>query len=286
VHATWLMLRSWEFDPFLGISIIVVTALYLAGVRTVNRRGVGRRWPVRCTACFLSAVAVAWIVLLGPIGAWDDTFFWAHMVQHIALMMIVAPLLLLGSPVLLVLRVSPPAVRRRWIVPVLRSRAAEALTHPVVGWVLFAGVLVGTHFSPFYEAALTHPWIHDYVEHPLFLVTALIYYYPLLPGNPGPRKVAPAIRVASLFLMMFPETMTGFFIYSASFLMYPFYGTVDRPFGPNPLHDQQLGGALMWAGAMIVDSVWVVLAVRDWLHSESQRAQRIDVRTLAELGAR
>lgn len=279
------MLRSWQFDPFLGISIVAVTGVYLAGVRAVNRRGVGRRWPARCTACFLAAVGVAWIVLLGPIGSFDDTFFWAHMVQHIALMMIVAPLLLLGSPVLLVLRVSSPAFRKRWVVPVLRSEAVRALTNPFVGWVLFSGVLVVTHFSPFYEASLTHPWIHDYIEHSLFLLTALIYYYPLLPGNPGPRMIAPGIRVASLFLMMFPETMTGFFIYAASFLMYPFYGTVDRPFGPSPLHDQQFGGALMWAGSMIVDSVWVVLAVRDWLRSETRRAHRIDLRTLADLGA-
>lgn len=279
------MLRTWSFEPFLGCGIVATTVLYLLGVRTVNRRGAGRPWPARCTACFLTGVAVAWVALLGPIGSFDDDFFWAHMLQHMALMMIVAPLLLLGSPVLLVLRVSSPATRRRWIVPVLRSRAARVLTNPVVGFTLFAGVLIGTHFSPFYQAALTHPWLHDYVEHSLFLITALIYYYPLLPGNPGPRNVAPAVRVASLFAMMFPETMTGFFIYAASFLMYPYYATADRPFGPNPLQDQRLGGALMWAGSMIIDSVWVILAVRDWLHSESRHARRIDLGIRAELDA-
>lgn len=279
------MLGTWTWDPALIAGLLIAAGLYLAGVRKVNA-GVGRRWPARCTACYLAALVVAWIVLLGPVGSYDDTFFWAHMVQHIALMMIVAPLLLLGSPVLLILRTCSPDFRRRWVVPVLRSRVLRFLTEPLVGWLLFAGVLVATHFTPFYEATLTHPVLHEYVEHPLFLGTALIYYYPLLPANPGPRSVVPGIRVASLFLMMFPETMTGFFIYAAGFIMYPHYAGVARAFGPGPLHDQQLGGSLMWAGGMLIDSVWVVLAVRDWLRSESRRAHRLDLRTLAELGAR
>src|SRR5579875_1639503 len=133
VHATLQMLGSWTFDPFLGGGLLLTAALYLLGVRKVNASGVGRRWPVRCTACFFSALCVAWIVLLGPIGSYDDTFFWTHMVQHIALMMIIAPMLLLGSPVLLILRASSPGVRRRWVVPVLRSRAVKFLTEPLVG---------------------------------------------------------------------------------------------------------------------------------------------------------
>jgi putative copper resistance protein D len=88
-----------------------------------------------------------------------------------------------------------------------------------------------------------------------------------------------------MFAMMFPETMTGFFIYASSYLLYPFYGRVSRPFGPAPLADQQFGGALMWGGSMIIDSVWVVLAVLAWLRSERRLAARIDAQTLARLPA-
>src|SRR5579884_3400133 len=279
------MLSAWTFNPVLGIGILLAAAAYLWGVRTLTARGSARPWPRRCTVSFLVALVVAWVVLLGPIGSYDDVFFWAHMVQHIALTMIVAPLLLLGSPVLLILRVASRDVRRNWLLPILRSRALYALTNPVVGWVLFAAVLIATHFSPFYDFALEHPLVHEYVEHPIFLGTALIYYYPLLPGNPSPRKIAPGIRVASLFFMMFPETMTGFFIYASRFVMYPYYAQVHRPFGFGPLADQQFGGVLMWAGSMAVDSVWVVLAVLHWLRSESRKAYRIDMQTLAHLGA-
>jgi cytochrome c oxidase assembly factor CtaG len=224
---------------------------------------------------------MTWFVVLGPIGAYDDVFFWSHMVQHIVLMMLAAPLLLLGNPVLLLLRVSSRDLRHAYIVPVLRSRVVTALTHPVVGWLLFAGVLTGTHFSPFFNYSLNHPLVHNYIEHPLYLGTALLYYYSLLGHNSVPHRVSPSLRVASLFLMMIPETMTGFFIYSSDYLLYPFYGHVSRPFGPDALKDQQFAGALMWAGSMLIDSVWVSLAVLEWLHSEERRSHRVDLETLA-----
>jgi putative copper resistance protein D len=231
----------------------------------------GSPWPRRCTASFLTGVGLVWFVVLGPIGAYDDVFFWSHMVQHIVLMMLAAPLLLLGAPVLLLLRVCDRQRRHAYIVPVLRSRAILALTNPVIG----------THFSPFFNYSLNHPLVHEYVEHPLYLAAALIYYYPLIGHNSAPRRMPPSGRVISLFTMMIPETMTGFFIYSSNYLLYPFYGHVTRPFGPSALTDQQFAGALMWAGSMIIDSVWVSLAVLEWLHSEERRSHRLDLETLA-----
>jgi putative copper resistance protein D len=207
------------------------------------------------------------------------------MVQHILLVMICAPLLLLGAPVLLVLRVSSPQFRRRRVVPVLRSRLAYLMTDPTATWLLLALVIVGTHFSPFYELSLEHPNLHRFVEHPLYLGAALLYFYPLLPGNLSTRRISPATRMLSLTLMMVPETMTGFFIYATTSVMYPFYATVHRPFGPGPLTDQQLGGALMWAGSMAIDAVWIALAAHEWLLSESRKGRRLDAIHARELGA-
>jgi putative copper resistance protein D len=274
-------LQEWTFDPAPVVSLLAVTAGYLWAVRRINRNSPDYPWPRRATAWFLSGVALVWVAILGPIGAYDDTFFWAHMVQHLVLVMLAAPLLLLGAPVLLILRVSSRRIRHAYLVPVLRSRVVRALTDPYVGWLMFAGVLVGTHFSPFFDYSLRHPLVHQFIEHPLFLGAALLFYYPLLPGNPSPRHLAPAWRALSLFLMMIPETMTGFFIYASRYLLYPFYGTVARPFGPGPLTDKQLAGALMWSGSMLIDAVWVSVAVLEWLHTEERRSHRIDLETLA-----
>jgi putative copper resistance protein D len=279
---SWQFLWAWSFDPYLGTGIVVAAVAYLSAATTVSQRDPGRPWPWRKTACFLGGLAVCWIALLGPIGSWDDVFFWSHMTEHILLTMAVAPLLVLGSPVLLILRVTRPAARRRWLVPVLRSRTVRVLTSPLLTWVLFAGILIGVHFSPFYEYALTHPAVHNYVEHPLFLVGALLFYYPLLDGNPQPRQVPHWLRVASLGAMMAPEAMTGFFLYASNHVLYPYYATVARPFGPNPLTDQQLGGALMWGGSMVIDAGWMMFAVVVWLRAEQAKTARLDARLARE----
>jgi cytochrome c oxidase assembly factor CtaG len=285
VTAVGVVLGSWIFDPVLALGLIGTALVYVAAVHRVDARDPGHPWQRRRTASFLGGLTLCWFVLLGPVGAYDDTFFWAHMVQHLALMMVIAPLLLLGSPVLLLLRATTPAFRRTWVLPVLRGRALTALTRPAVGWLLFAGVLVGSHFSPFYEFALEHPFVHEYVEHPLYLGAALVYYYPLLPGNPGPRRVPYNVRALSLFSMMFPETLSGFFLYASTYVLYPYYAQVERPFGPGPLVDQRLGGALMWGGSMIIDSLWVSLAVLAWLRSEVRLAARVDLQTMGRLPA-
>ncbi|MGZ4506598.1 MAG: cytochrome c oxidase assembly protein [Blastococcus sp.] len=283
--ATATFLGSWTFDPLLGPVLLGTVVAYLWAAHRIDVRHPDHPWPRRHTVAFLGGIALAALVLLGPVGAYDDTFFWAHMVQHIALMMLIAPLLLLGAPVLLILRSTTHHARHRWVLPVLRSRVVTALCRPSIGWLVFAGVLLGTHFTPFYEYSLEHEAVHIYVEHPLYLGAALIYYYPLISANPGPMRVPHSLRSVSLFSMMFPETMAGFFIYAAGYVMYPHYARVERPFGPSPLVDQQLGGALMWGGSMIIDSVWVALAVAAWLRNEGQRATRIDLQIMSELPA-
>ncbi len=150
-------------------------------------------------------------------------------------------------------------------------------------WVLFAGVLLGTHFSRFYDYALQHPVVHEFIEHPLYLSITLLYYYPLLDANPCPRRLPPEMRVLSLGLMMVPETLTGFFIYASNYVLYPFYVTVPRPFGPGPLADQQVGGILMWAGGMLIDTVWLALAVAAWLRRDRARTQRMDAQIARQL---
>lgn len=271
--------RTWTFQPVPSALIIASAVLYLAGVTTLQRRQ--QSWPGWRALSFLAGLTLTGFVVFGPIGAYDDTFFWAHMVQHLVVMMIAAPLLLLGSPVLLLLRASPRPVRHDYIVPVLRSRVVVSLSNPIAGWLILSGVLVGTHFSPFYNYALDHPLVHDYIEHPLYFGAALVYYYPLVGHNAVPRTVRPGFRVASLVTMMVPITMTGFFLFSSTFVMYPHYTHVHRPFGPSPLTDQQLAGGLMWVGSMLIGSVWVVMAVLDWLRSEEQQARKLDLETLS-----
>ena len=265
---TWDL--AWQPITLLGLG----GTAYAYAVHRV--RSAGRPWGSGRVVAFVSGLTLIGLVIVGPIGAVDDDFLWAHMIQHIVLMMVAAPLLVLGAPVLLLLQACPADTRRQYVVPVLRSRGVRWLTQPVVGWTLYVGIVIGAHFTPFYNYAVTHQPIHDYLEHTLFLTAALIYYYPLVGENPVPHGPSPLTKIVSLFLQMGPMALTGFFIYSARSVLYPAYLDAERPFWPDALGDQQLAGGIMWCSAMIIDVVWLSLAIRVWLRSEEKKARRLD----------
>jgi putative copper resistance protein D len=263
----------WALDVFILVNLLVVAALYLWGVRVCRDRGV--TWPLRHAFCFLAGLVLLAIAYLGPLAAWSHTFFWAHMSQHLIVMMAAAPLLVLGNPITLWFRASSGATRRRIVLPLLRSPGVRWLLNPYFTWALFALVLLGTHFSPFYEWALRNHDADTFIEQPLYLVVALLYYLPLIGANLQPQRPTPAFRLLSLAAMMVPEAIVGAVLYFASRPLYPFYDQI-RPFGLAPLPDQQLAGGLMWALVMIVDSGWMMVAAVEWFSDEERRSSRLD----------
>jgi cytochrome c oxidase assembly factor CtaG len=280
---SWVnFLLTWEFNLFLTANLIAASAWYLWAVMRVGRASPAAQWPLLRTVSFMTGIGLLAIVWVGPIGAYTQTFFWAHMTQHITIMMVAGPLLVMGAPVTLAFRVASPQTRRTVIVPILRSRVMWWLTNPYVTWVIFAGVLLGTHLTPFYNIALQHDAAHIFIEQPLYLFAALIYYYPILGGNLTPRRLTPLQRVASLATMMIPEIILGFIIYASPVVLYSAYATVERPFGLDPLSDQQLAGGMMWALGMVIDTIWISIAVAEWFSSEERKARKLDAEIAEE----
>jgi cytochrome c oxidase assembly factor CtaG len=270
------LLRSWEPAPVPWLALVLIGVVYIVTARQVTRRTPGRPWETYRTCCFGAGLAVTAFALVGPPGAWDDVFFYAHMTQHILLTMLAAPLLVLGDPVLLAMRGASHDVRRRWFVPCLRSRVVHTLTHPVVGWAFFVGVMAVTHLPWVYDTFLEHQVLHDYVEHPLYLVSGLVFFQPLLVPTVGTRHVRHWVRLVSLFTVMIPMAMLGFFIFATPRLAYPFYAHVSRPFGPAALADQHLAGVLMWSTSMVLSVAWLVVAGSNWLQAEERRTSRAE----------
>jgi putative copper resistance protein D len=263
-------LSAWTFDAFIAVNLTVAGAWYLWSAAHASVT-----WPRRYTACFIGGLVVLAFVYLGPLPAWSHTFFWAHMSQHLLVMMVAAPLLVLGAPVTLAFSVSSGATRRRWFVPLLRSRVVAVLTNPIVTWLIFAGVLLGAHFTSFYNWALENHDADTFVEQPMFLIAALLYYFPLIGSNLQPRRPTHAQRLLSLALMMVPEAITGAVIYFAPVVLYPAFDR-PRPFGLDAFADQQLSGGLMWSLVMIVDSFWMMVAVAQWYSDEERRGRQLN----------
>lgn len=270
------LLGGWEPAPVPWLALIGVGLVYVLAATRVTKRTPSHPWQWSRTLCFLAGLAVTAVAVVGPPGAFDDVFFYAHMTQHILLTMAAAPLLVLGDPVLLVMRASSSAARRRVWVPVLRSRVVHVLSDPVFGWVFFVGWMALTHVPSVYDGFLAHPVLHDDVEHPLYLFSAVVYFQPLLVRSTGTRNVPQWARLVSLFTMMVPMAMLGFFIFALPDVAYPYYAHTPRPFGPDPLADQHLAGILMWSASMVLGVAWLVVAGHHWLVDEERRTRRSD----------
>jgi putative copper resistance protein D len=224
---------------------------------------------------WLAGLGVLGVALLSPVDTYATSLFSVHMAQHLLLTMVAAPLLALGAPITLLLRVARPGTRRALILPLLHSAPLRAVSFPVVSWVLFAAVMWATHFSALFDAALENPLVHD-GEHLLYLGAGLLFWWPVVGADPAPWRMSHGARIGYLALGMPQNTFLGLAIYSAQVVLYPHYATLVRPWGPDPLTDQQLAGGLMWVGGDFLFIIPLLIAVGAWMRAEEARGARID----------
>jgi cytochrome c oxidase assembly factor CtaG len=224
------------------------------------------------------------VALDSGIERYDTTLFSVHMVQHLLLTLVAPPLLLYAGPITLLLRVSSAETRRRWVLPLLHARVVRVLAFPVVSWVLFAGVMWGTHFSPLFDLSLENDLVHR-LEHALFLTSALLFWWPVVGPDPAPWRMAPAVRVMYAGLQMPQSTFLAVAIYIATTPLYPHYVTNIRSWGPTPLEDQQIAGGIMWIGGDFAFLIAVILLVVAWMRDEERRTVGEDRRLEAERAA-
>ena len=270
----------WTLDLFVSANLLLITALYLVGVRVLASRGL--TWSAWRSLSFLLGIALLAIAYLGPFETLAHTYFWAHMGQHLIVMMLAAPFIVLSSPVALTVLATTGRTRAA-IIRALRSQVGLVLVNPVVTWVLFATVLIGSHVTPVMEWVLGDHDAMAFVERPLYLIAALLFYYPLIGNDMCARRPRPSMRLMSLGLMMIPETALGAVIFLSPVTLYPSYVASVARVGGDALVDQQLAGALMWALTMVIDSVWMMVAAVEWWRSEERRTEIEERRERAEV---
>jgi cytochrome c oxidase assembly factor CtaG len=271
------VLLSWSLEAHVLLPLLGVALLYRWAARAVSRAHPGNVWPRWRAWSWYGGLVVLLVALESPIGTYDTTLFSVHMVQHLLMTLVAAPLLAIGAPITLLLRVSSPSTRRRWLLPVLHSHVLRVLSFPVVTWVVFAAVMWASHFSSLFDAALDNEAAHV-LEHGLFLGAALLFWWPVVGADPSPWRLPHPARVAYLFLGMPQSSFLGLAIFSAPGVLYPHYATLIRPWGPTPLYDQQLAGGIMWAGGDGVFLIAMILALWVWLRAEEREGRLADAR--------
>ena len=275
---------DWSFEPTIALPLLVAAVLWRVAVGRVNSAHPLNPVPrVRSAAFYTGLLAIA-VALMSGIERYDTTLFSVHMVQHILLTLVAAPLLALSGPITLLLRVSPPDVRRRWILPILHSRVVRAVSFPVVAWVLFAAVMWGTHFSPVFDAALEDPLIHD-LEHAVYLIAGLLFWWPAAGVDPSPWRLSHPVRALYVFLQMPQNTFLAVAVLSASAPLYRHYTTLVRAWGPTPLADQQTAGGIMWLVGDLIFLGSILLLVFAWMRHEERTTAQSDRRADAAVAA-
>ena len=274
---------DWRFDPLIVGGLLAAAIGWLLLVRRVSVAHPGHPVPALRTAAFLGGLAAIAVALLSGIERYDTTLFSVHMVQHLLLMLVAAPLLALSAPITQLLRVASPAWRRR-VVELLHSGALSALAHPVVAWVTFTFVLWISHFSPLFDAALENPLIHD-AEHALFLAAGLLFWWPVVAADPAPRRLGYPVRALYLLLQMPPSSFLGMLITFANGPLYPHYATLASPYGIDALADQQAAGGIMWLAGDVVFIVAILLVVAAWMRNEERDTSAAERRADAQRAA-
>jgi len=278
------LVLGWSFDPTVWLPAILALLLWRAGVQRVNRLHPDHHVARSRSVYWTAGVVVIVFALDSGVALYDTTLFSLHMIQHLLLTLVGPPLLLLAGPITLILQASTPEVRRRWILPVLHSRIVRRISHPVVAWVVFAGVMWASHFSPLFEISLENDLVHRF-EHLLFLVAAFLFWWPVVGPDPSPWKLKPAAKVLYVGLQMPQNSFLGVAIMLASVPLYSHYVTTVRSWGPTPLDDQQWAGGIMWFGGDIAFLTALILLVWAWMRVEERRSVGEDQRLEAERAA-
>lgn len=271
----WVALTSWTLEPLALVSIVTAATLYLAAVRRVDRAHPLNPVPRRRIVAWLAGLGVIGVALFSFVDVYATSLFSVHMVQHLLLAMVGAPLLLLGAPITLLLRVASPETRQRRILPVLQSRPVRVIGHPVVGWLVLAVVLWASHFSPIFGAALDDPGVHA-VEHALYLGAGLLFWWPVVGADPHPYRMSHGLRFGYALLAMPLNSFLGLVLFVTPVVLYEHYATLQRIWGPTPLEDQQLAGGIMWAAGDLIFLVPLLFLTLAWFRAEEEKGRLHD----------
>ena len=267
-------ISQWSFSFFVLISLGAVLVVYFWGTRRLslrsNRKSSGKikKWA------FGGSLAALLVALISPVDVYSNDLFFVHMIQHLLLVMVAAPLIRIASPMAEYLWGLPEAIRG----PIGNMLAKKGLirvflygvTTPLVAWILFAIVMWVWHVPEIYDMALKSKGLHNF-EHITMFFVGIVFWWPVLGSPVLFRQLAFPLRFLYLFLALMQNVILAAILTYTDTAIYRFY--VDSPlhWGISSTTDQQLGGVIMWIiGSMMFAGVTIVLLYM-WLERDHRR---------------
>jgi putative membrane protein len=266
--------KTWAWEPVVVTSLTLSGLLYFAGVRRLWRASAAgqgvRRWEAAAFAGGWFALVVGLVSPLHPMGR---VLFSAHMTQHEVLMLVAAPLLVLGRPLIPFIWALPAGWRRKagalgkavWF-----QSAWRAIANPLSAWAIHAVALWIWHAPSLFQATIDNEFIHT-LQHLSFLVSALLFWWAVVHSGRGLMSYGAAVLY--MFTTSVHSGLLGALITFASAVWYPAYAETTPSWGLTPLEDQQLGGLIMWVPAGLVYIVAGLALFAGWMREAERRMQ-------------
>jgi len=247
-------LAAWRFPWWTGLALLLTAALYLRGFMRVHGQ-MPARFPLLSLALYLAGVVALAVALSSPLAALDDRLLTTHMVQHLLLLMIAPPLLLMGAPQIPMVRAIPAALAKKSIGLVAKSRIARRLfadvTHPLIVLALFTVVMLVWHLpGPFQAALRSDDW--HIIEHGCMIAAGLLFWYPVIQPWPAAERWSRWAFVPYLLVADGANSVVAAFMVFSGRVLYPAYASPPRFGGISAINDQIIAGAIMWVPGSIL----------------------------------
>src|ERR1700674_3659833 len=241
-------LASWTVPTGVVAVSILAGVIYMRGFVRLHRQ-MPERFPRWRLGAFFAGLAAILAAIASPLAAFDDLLLQVHMIQHMILMFVAPPLILLGAPAIPMLRGLPAAIAKLALGPPIGSKAVRRLgrviTHPVTCWMAMAAAFWGWHApGPFQLALRSENW--HAIEHGCFLAAAILFWWPVVQPWPSVPHWPRWTMVPYLLLADVQNTVLSAILAFSDRLIYPFYASVPRLGGIAPLDDQITAGVIMW----------------------------------------
>jgi putative membrane protein len=265
------LIRAWSFEPGVVIPILLSAILYAIGFLRLRQTA-----PANSRNADAWYFAAGWLALvlalISPIHAWGGVLFSAHMTQHEILMLIAAPLLVLGRPIVPFLWAFPRPVAKT-LAGLSRAPAWQsiwrAISNPFVAWIIHAVVLWSWHAPLLFQATLENESVHA-LQHASFLFSALLFWWAVIHGRQ--RALGFGLAVIYMFTTALHSGLLGALLTFARSVWYPAYTDRTASWGLTALEDQQIGGLIMWIPAGLVYIVAALALFAGWLRESENRA--------------
>ncbi len=276
-------LQPWSLPLPLTSALVLVALVYLRGWGRLRNNSLHliSLWRV---AAFMGSLFLLWIVVGSPLSALDHELLTIHMINHLVLMTVAAPLMLAGAPGLVLLQGIPARLGYGLHDLVLRSaslrRIGRLLRHPVFCWLCAAATVIGWHLPAVFQLAMrSHRW-HQ-AEYASFIVAGLLFWQPILRPVSNSREYFQWSTPVYLFLATLPCDILSAFLVFCGRVVYRSYLSAPRLFDLSALQDQQCAGALMWVSvtfAYLVPAAVItiqVLSPRTYLQPQHATSSKL-----------